>query len=254
VFVTSTEPGKWAVINRKWSFNDKVTLKFDLSPRIEPLPGYVTPVAVLSGPVVMVRSTARENEDRIPGAGKLRFPSDWLMGEDPLIAYSASESMKAPIDPKRNLHTNQVMRPYYDLNSGEYYRMYFERANKKSVMPDNLTFHGTWKSDGNIHSTDVAGNSFEGMFEGTVLVWEGLRKNDAGIARVVIDGKEVAEIDQYGYTDVHVGRQDQREVPFRWSISGLEGGEHTIKVTALSKKNPASKGNKINVSELSVYP
>ena len=254
VFETSTKPGKWAVIARNWSFNDKVTLQFDLSPRIEPLPGYVTPVAVLCGPVVMVRSTARKSENRTPGAGKLRFPSDWLMGEDPLIAYSASKSMRANVDPKRNLHTNQVMRPYYDLKSGEYYRMYFERANKKTVRPEELTFHGNWKTEGNTRYTGESGNSFEGMFEGSVLVWEGLRKNDAGIARVVIDGKEVAEIDQYGYTDVHVGRLDQREVPFRWSISSLEGGEHTIKVTVLSKKNPASKGNKINVSELLVYP
>jgi DUF1680 family protein len=253
-YETSTKPGEWAVIKRKWSFNDKVTLKFDLSPRIEPLPGYVSPVAVLCGPVVMVRSTARENEDRIPVEGDLKFPSDWLMGEDPLIAYTSSESMKANVDPKRNLHTNQMMRPYYDLKSGEYYRMYFERAGSKFVMPDQLTFQGNWQTEGNCRSTNEIGSSFEGTFEGSTLVWEGLRKNDAGIAQVSIDGNIVAEADQYGYTDVHVGRLDQREVPFRWSISNLGSGKHSLTVKVLSNKNQASKGNKINLSRLIVYP
>jgi len=52
----------------------------------------------------------------------------------------------------------------------------------------------------------------------------------AGIAKVSIDGKEIANVDQYGYTDVHENRLDQREVPFRWSVSDLGAGEHTVKI------------------------
>ena len=81
-----------------------------------------------------------------------------------------------------------------------------------------------------------------------------MRDKNGGIATVRIDGKVVDEVDQYGYTDVHVGRMDQREVPFRWSISNLGEGEHNIRVTVSRNKNTASGGRKINVRRLLVYP
>lgn len=254
IFKTATAPGQWAVIERDWSFDDTVTLRFDLSPRIEPLSHYVSPVAVLCGPVVMVATTARESEDSIPSEGNLRFPADWLISEDQKISYSAWPSVKAPIERSRRLHTNQVFRPFYDVKAGEYYRMYFERAGKITLSPDEMVFHGDWTWDGTTRCARESGCYFEGKFKGSILVWEGLRLKDAGIAKVSIDGKDVAEVDQYGYTDVHVPRLDQREVPCRWSISNLRRGEHTVKVTILPHKNPASRGTKINISKLVVYP
>lgn len=250
----TTSPGTWAEIERTWSNNDKVTLHFDLEPRIEALPGYVSPVAVMCGPVVMVASTARANEDFMANEGDLRFPRDWLMGGDPLIRYIESPSMKAPVNRSKKLLRNQVFRPYYDIKSGEYYRMYFERAGQKEIKPDALTFEGDWAENGLYLYAEEQGSSFEGTFNGRVLVWEGLRKNDAGIAKVIIDGKEVAQADQYGYTDVHVGRLDQREVPFRWSITGLNQGQHTLKVVSSNQKNPASTNYNINIKRLLVYP
>ena len=251
---TTTVLGKWATIERKWRANDKVTLQFDLSPRIEPLTGYVSPVAILCGPVVMVASTARECEAGIPTEGDLRFPADWLIREIPGYHIVVSGPGKAPIDRSRNLHVNQVFRPFYEVKGGEHYRMYFERARRASLSPDELVFHGKWFSDGIIRSAQKPGSYFEGKFKGMTVVWEGLRHQDAGIAKVSIDSKEVAEVDQYGYTGVYVPRLDQREVPFRWSISGLNNKEHTIKVTISRRKNPASGGTKINVSKLLVYP
>ncbi len=251
---TATIPGQWATIERKWSSDDTVMLQFDLSPRIEPLPGYISPVAVLCGPAVMVASTARDSEDSIPAEGNLRFPADWLMSEGQKISYSALPSMKAPIDRSRKLHTNQVLRPFYDIKAGEYYRMYFERARSMQILPTELIFHGNWSSDGLVRYAQEPDSYFEGKFKGTAVVWEGLRWEDAAIAEVSIDGKKVAEADQYGYTGVYVGRLDQREVPFRWSLSGLKGGEHTIKVSISPRKNSASHGTKINVRRLLSYP
>lgn len=132
--------------------------------------------------------------------------------------------------------------------------MYFERAGKTTISLSELVFHGNWVSEGITRYAQEPGCYFEGKFKGSTLVWEGLRHRDAGIARVSIDGKDAAEVDQCGYTDVYVPRLDQREVPFRWSISNIAGGEHTIKVTILRRKNPASGGTKINVSRLLVYP
>jgi len=244
LFKTVTVPGKWAVVERKWNPSDTVTLKFDLSPRIEPLLGYVSPAAVLCGPVVMVKTTARESEDSVPAVGDLRFPADWMVGRNGMVA---------PINRSRRLRSNDVFRPFYETKAGEHYRMYFERVGKTTISPDELVFHGNWSQDGIARYSRDRGCYFEGKFKGSTLVWEGLRHQDAGMAKVSIDGEEVADVDQYGYTGV-VQRVDQSEVPFRWSVTNIGGGEHTIKVTILPRKNPASGGTKINVSRLLVYP
>ena len=146
-----------------------------------------------------------------------------------------------------------IFRPFYETKAGEHYRMYFERVGKTIISPDELVFHGNWSRDDITHYAREKGCYFEGKFKGSNLVWEGLRHQDAGMAKVIIDGEEVADVDQYGYTGV-VQRVDQSEVPFRWSITNIGRGEHSIRVTILPHKNPASGGTKINVSRLVVYP
>lgn len=239
----TTEPGTWAVMDREWHDGDRVTLQFDLSIRGEPLPGYVSPVAILYGPVVMVSATAAESSGRLPTQGTMRFPADWLEVSDPVR-----------LNPHRQLHTNQELRPFYDLQAGEFYRMYHNRSGRNAIPTGELRFQGPWVSKGIGRYAEEPESRFEGEFTGSAVVWEGLRHKDAGIAEVQIDGKTVAEVDQYGFTDVHVPRLDQREVPFRWSRSDLANGKHTITVTVTGRKNPASRGTEINVSGLSAYP
>lgn len=250
----STKAGTWAVIDKLWHDGDIVTLTFDLSPRAVPIAGCISPVAVMCGPAVMVRSTARTEENSEPSQGPLRFPSDWIMGEDPMLPYSFTESMKLNVNRSARLHTNQAIRPFYDIKAGEYYKMYFEKAGEEILPTDKIEFDGNWNTEGLMHYAYSQGSSFKAEFNGTSLVWEGLRQNNAGIADIYIDGKKITTADQYGYTDTHVGRLDQRQVPFRWSIVNLPGGKHTIKVEASSDKNPLSKGSSINVTRLIAYP
>lgn len=238
-----TRPGTWATIERDWAPGDVVTLTFDLSVRAEPLPGCVSPVAVLSGPVVLVQTTARDRDSGLPDNGPLRFPADYLMvGKTPQV------------NPARNLHTNQEMRPFYDVGTGEFYRMYFSREGSRPISPEAMEFSGEWHESGVVRQSTQAGNGFSAEFAGTTLVWEGLRQPDAGIAAISIDGRKVGEVDQYGYTGVHVGRMDQRVVPFRWSIDDLSPGKHRIEITATGKKNAAAGGVGINVTGLIAYP
>ncbi len=237
-----TTPGTWATIERTWSPNDVVTLTFDLSPRAETLPGYVSPVAVLCGPVVMVQATARQENGMLPSLGPLRFPADYL-----------SVNSKVNIDLARNLHTNQELRPFYNMKTGEYYRMYFNREGKISLATEELNFVGQWDSRSHSKTCTEVGGTFTAEFKGSAIVWEGMRHEDAGIATVKIDGQERGEIDQYGYTGVHVGRMDQRQVPFRWSVTDLTPGNHRLEVTVTGRKNQASSGIGINVSGLSIY-
>jgi DUF1680 family protein len=238
-----TVPGQWAELKREWIDDDVVSLRFAMHLRAEPLPGCISPVAVRYGPVVLVKSTARDSEGSMPFEGPLTWPGDWL-----------EVHAEATVNPARKIHTSDLLRPFYEMQAGEYYTMYFERWGKKPVSLDQVVFSGDWATRGMSRSSAKPGDSFEAEFTGSVFLWEGLRHQDAGIASVSIDGKPVADVDQYGYTDVHVGRMDQREVPFRWFAKDLGGGKHTVKVTVTDQKNPLSSGTRIGIRRLHTYP
>jgi DUF1680 family protein len=111
---------------------------------------------------------------------------------------------------------------------------------QESTTP-GITFSPEWKHMGEITAINVPNASFETTFEGSTLQWKGLFFDDAGQARVTIDGTEVATVDQYGPT---------RGVPFVWEHKGLKPGRHTVKIVILDTKNPASKERWVNVSAL----
>ncbi len=237
-----TKSGTWAKVRRKWINGDIVTLTFDIKPRAEPLPGYVSPLAVMCGPVVMVQATAPKLQELMPTTKSLRFPADYL-----------EIGQQVRVNPARNLHTNQEMRPFYDLKSGEYYRMYFNRENYQKIPLSSIDFHGDWNAYQSGKQAKAIGSTFSAEFEGTAIVWEGRRLDNAGIATVTIDGQDYGDIDQFSTNNVHVGRMDQREVPFRWSVNNLLSGKHKIVVTVSGRMNKASKGSAINVSGLTAY-
>lgn len=167
-----------------------MTLRFDLSIRAEPLPGHVSPVALFSGPIVLVMSTVRDSEGGLPFEGPLKYPSDWVgTGADSSwLEIGPGDSIGGSKDSR---HTRQQLRPFYELKSGEYYRMYFNRAGAKTIEPSLLNFGGTWAtSERGRFSSDPQGK-FQVEFTGSAVVWEGLRRPDSGIATVRIDGKVV---------------------------------------------------------------
>jgi hypothetical protein len=104
-----------------------------------------------------------------------------------------------------------------------------------------ITYSPAWQRYGDIMATKTLPSAVEATFDGSSVVWTGKRYDDAGQAHVTIDGKAVAIVDQYG---------PQRDVPFRWEEHGLLPGRHTIRVTLMDAKNPASKDHWINVSTL----
>lgn len=105
------------------------------------------------------------------------------------------------------------------------------------------TFSGTWNSPGPPRATNVKGAQASLEFAGDCVEWRGAFYDDAGKARVTIDGEEVAIVDQYG---------PQRGVPFSWKKSGLGPGKHTLLIESLGEKRPESSNIWINVSALDV--
>ncbi|HEY0866956.1 MAG TPA: beta-L-arabinofuranosidase domain-containing protein [Fimbriimonas sp.] len=89
------------------------------------------------------------------------------------------------------------------------------------------------------------GASVQYRFEGDWVRWHGNRYDDAGIARVRIDGKEVDRFDLYS---------PDRDLPFVWERKGLGAGPHTLEIEASGSKRDASKAAWINVVRLEPAP
>ncbi|MDB6153083.1 MAG: hypBA [Chthoniobacteraceae bacterium] len=97
---------------------------------------------------------------------------------------------------------------------------------------------GKWKAFGKLFASKEKGAVFEAGFEGEGIKWFGHYFDDAGKARVVIDGQEVAVVDQYGPV---------RETPFSWEKNGLSPGRHTIQISVTGDKITGSRDTWCNV-------
>ena len=115
----------------------------------------------------------------------------------------------------------------------------------QETLQKPLSFSPQWQHFGTMEAVNQTGTSVEAVFSGTTIQWKGHRFDDGGQAKVTIDGKEVAIVDQYG---------PGRELPFSWEQDGLAPGEHTIKLSLIEERNPASKDRWINVISLSPPP
>ena len=105
----------------------------------------------------------------------------------------------------------------------------------------DIRFSPEWEHFGQMSATNATGAFLELPFEGSALVWKGQRFDDAGKARVTIDGKEIMVVDQYA---------PGRNLPFSWEYRRLAPGRHQVKLTVLDEKNPASKSRWVNLLEL----
>ena len=186
-----------------------IEIQFDMKIYGEPLPGYLSPVAVLSGPVVLVKASVRQGSAR-----KCRqkercviLPTGWILNP-------VCESINSG-----NFYNDQELRPFYDLKNGEFYQMYHVRHGELTLNQNEINFSEGWEQADTYRYSSQSGAFCEVTFDGSAICIEGLRGEDAGKAEVYIDGKKVDIIDQFGYTKAQMPRYDQSVVPFRWSVT-----------------------------------
>ena len=99
-----------------------------------------------------------------------------------------------------------------------------------------------WKrSENGISTTNEKDAALECAFEGTSIRWVGKHAINAGKAQVMIDGRQVAIVDQYSA---------EGDTPFLWEQNALSPSRHTFKVTVLEERNPASTDHWINVTSV----
>src|SRR6266850_2497213 len=118
----------------------------------------------------------------------------------------------------------------------------------------SITYTAGWAQDGGsrpwsggsaAYST-TAGTRATFTFTGTSVSWIGARGPQTGIARVVLDGVLVAEVDTYKTTE-----EIQANV---YSATGLAAGTHTLTIEVTGLKNAASADAYIVVDAFDVNP
>ena len=239
----ATVAGEWATVEREWHPHDTVQLSFDMTLRGEPLPGYVSPVAMMSGPVVLAKATVRPGSpDGVPAEGTLRYPADWL-----------DITSEVTINRFRQLHYDQELRPFYDMQSGEFYQLYHTRQGEQSFYADAFDYTGEWIIEDRCRRAAKEGAACTIQFEGGAICIEGLRGEDGGQAEVLLDGEAVGAIDQFAYTRAAMPRYDQRIVPFRWSKNDLPPGVHKLTIQVSGIGRAESSGSHIRISGAKVY-
>jgi len=142
--------------------------------------------------------------------------------------------------------SNDLFRPYYQFKEGERYFIYFDPKHPWTRLSlSELKFSEGWTlvGGGDMQITTKVGAYVEHTFTGSGIRWIGRKFDDAGTCEVSIDGKTVAKVDQY---------DPVRDKSFRYEVRELAAGRHTIRLTLLEEKHPASRDRYANVTRFDV--
>jgi hypothetical protein len=225
----------WAVVRRKWRDGDRVSLRLPMQFAAERFPAASTnpfPVAVVYGPVVLACRSPEGNP-----AARISFAS---------LGASLVPSPGEPLTYHLASASNALFRPYYQFKEGERYFIYFDPKHPWTRLSlGELKFSEGWTlvGGGDMQITTKPGAYVERTFSGIGIRWIGRKFDDAGTCDVSIDGKTVAKVDQY---------DPVRDTPFRYEVHDLPAGRHTIRLTLLEEKNPASRDRYANITRFDV--
>jgi hypothetical protein len=100
-------------------------------------------------------------------------------------------------------------------------------------------------SAGTAAEAQSAGAAASLSFSGTGVRWNGYRYEGGGIARVLVDGAFVGEVDTYSPAP---------EMAVVFSASGGTPGAHTLTIEVTGTKNPASSGTWVIIDSFEVIP
>ncbi|HJS37877.1 MAG TPA: Ig-like domain-containing protein [Burkholderiales bacterium] len=99
-------------------------------------------------------------------------------------------------------------------------------------------------SGGAAAQTNLPGARATFTFDGTAATWIGYRSGRSGIARVYLDGVQLADVDLFA-------RTDEPRAPIL-SVKGLAPGSHTLVIEATGLKNAEAAQNHIQVDAFDV--
>ncbi|MFH0841570.1 MAG: ADP-ribosylglycohydrolase family protein [Bacteroidota bacterium] len=119
------------------------------------------------------------------------------------------------------------------------------------------TFSGGWKiQEARDHSgqpvkqsmfAQNSGDELELTFSGTGIALTGNWFRDGGKADLFVDDKLHRTIDTYYYF------ADQQHIETIWHVTGLQPGEHKVRVVVRGEKRPESEGTKIYITGATIF-
>lgn len=223
----------WVSVDRLWADGDVVEVELPMALKANRFPASSSsafPTAITYGPTVL----AFDSPDGPPGD---------LIDFDHLSASLKPTS--GALTFRLAGHDDVVARPLYAFPAGKTYYLYVDPAYTwRAIAGDQLKLTGKW-TKGALLVTREVGAQLEFEFQGDAVRWMGEKYDDAGRSQVFIDDKPVEIVDQY---DRHRGR------PFRYVLSGLTPGHHTLRIVVLEEKNPKSKDHYVNVRVMEYQP
>lgn len=217
----------WLEIRRTWREGDTVTVRLPMGWRLSQVdPARAYPVALLYGPVAMaVRAEAGGNPSRAFDFANLGRTLRPVPGQ--------------PLNFRLRTNPAVLVRPFYQFPEGERYFLYLDPVRSPlRVSHRELTFSPGWQDFGSWRASNVPGATVECSIEADRVRIEGYRYDDAGMMAVEADSKRVGVIDEYG---------PHRGEPASWQFD-LGPGRHTLRLILLPERNPASKGQYVNIS------
>ena len=115
-------------------------------------------------------------------------------------------------------------------------------------------YSGTWNQLGgfryftgeSVAYSTTAGASVTFSFTGTAVRWIGYRTFYGGIARVLLDGVEVAQVDTFAPVE-------EEFQAVMYAATGLPGTSHTLTIENTGLKNPAAQNTWVTVDAFDVY-
>jgi hypothetical protein len=116
------------------------------------------------------------------------------------------------------------------------------------------SYSGTWNQLGgfryftgeNVAYSTTAGASVTFSFTGTAVRWIGYRTFYGAIARVLLDGVEVAQVDTFAPVE-------EEFQAVMYAATGLPGTSHTLTIENTGLKNPAAQNTWVTVDAFDVY-
>jgi photosystem II stability/assembly factor-like uncharacterized protein len=116
-----------------------------------------------------------------------------------------------------------------------------------------IRYEGDWKvsrgdefSASTITHSEAAGSRADLTFVGTGVTWVGSSGKDQGVARVLIDGEDFGDVDQFS--------EERKAMTPTYSAMGLPQGPHRITVEVRGSKNEKSTGCRIEIDAFDVFP
>jgi uncharacterized protein len=219
----------WAVFNRQWSSGDKLSVTLPMGFRVSrPDPSKAYPAALAYGPVTLAARYSKGNPARLIDMDKVAQTFEPVPGD------RLNWRMKSNPD--------LLLRPFFRYKEGEPYFVYLD---PKVDLPTYLSFtdrtgeKGEWQRYGDWITSRTPGAWVEFTVCGDTLRVKGYRFDDAGHMAVIVDGKQIDTVDEYG---------PNRNEAVSWDYKGLGPGEHKLRIVHLDRKSPESMGIAVNVA------